>query len=330
MRIIPYNESMLDACAEFWWKIYEHKPYVHRPDGGQTVNTPPIDPEYFAKHLRNGFSGARYWGGHVTDDNVILVEDEGKIAGILVCLIEEEKHTGNIMSCYVQRDHRGREIADYLLSEALKRFRKRGLYRAVAGPVVSKTLEVECPIHLAILDAGFAWENDWWPAYPLEEDRIPNEYGVFLGGSLQGFRLQPEIKEKREKLRKEGITIERVTADEFRNLRRLDTGEILTPPDDVNFVALVDGLAVGWTFEAGIFEDEGRIMSMVGPYVIPSYRRRGIGKVLHHLGIEDTVRQGAQYGWTATNIHNPARLIYRSIGYRYWYTAFCLMSKRLR
>jgi hypothetical protein len=38
------------------------------------------------------------------------------------------------------------------------------------------------------------------------------------------------------------------------------------------------------------------------------------GKVRHHLGTAEVVRQGAQYGWTATKIHNPARLIYRPVG----------------
>jgi ribosomal protein S18 acetylase RimI-like enzyme len=317
---------MLDECAEFWWNIYEHMPYVKHPDGGETINTPTIGPEHFAKHLKAGFNRAWYWIGDVTDDSVILVEDEGKIAGILVCSVDHEKLTGNILSCCVQRDNQGREIADMLLSEAIERFRKMGLYRVVAGPNVSKTMEVECPIHLAVLDAGLAWDS-WDPAW-----RDP-EYEVFLGGSLEGFRLQPEINQKIEQLRKEGITIERCMHNQL-PLRRLDTGEEVEDPigDDgiCAFVAFVNGLAVGWTFEVLIFEDEGRICSMVGPEVIPSYRRKGIGKVLHHLGTEEVVRQGAQYGWTATNIHNPARLIYRSVGFRYWYTSFSRMSKRLR
>jgi len=163
-------------------------------------------------------------------------------------------------------------------------------------------------------------------------NRIPYEYGVYLGGSLEGFRLQPEIKEKIEKLREEGIAIERFTTEQFENLRRTDTGDkVGTFGGDVTFVALVDALAVGWLEEVETWTDEyGRTMGGTVPYVIPDYRRKGIGKVLYHLGIEEVVKRGAQYGWTATNIHNPARLIYRSIGYRYWYTSFGMMSKRLR
>jgi len=60
MRIVRYHENMLQQCAEFWWSIYEHMPYVHRPDGWVTINTPPIGPESFVKHLKAGFSGASY------------------------------------------------------------------------------------------------------------------------------------------------------------------------------------------------------------------------------------------------------------------------------
>jgi len=336
MKIIRYNENLLDACAEFWWSIYKDMPYVHRPDGYQTINTPPIgpNPEYFVKYLKDGLSG--HWCGKVTDDSIVLAVDGEKVEGILINSIDREKLTGNILSAYMRRDEQGREIADCLLSEALECFRKMGLHRAVAGPDDSKSLEVECPIHLAILDAGFGWEDNWeqppdesgrgfvydWPAY-----------SVLLGGTLQEFRLQPEIKEKLEKLRKEGIIIERLTADEFRERRRFDNNQVpcLNPYTGETFAAIVDGRVVGWLDEMGQEEDEfGRILGGAIPEVIPSYRKKGIGKVLYHLGIEEVVQQGAQYGYTGTSIYCPARLIYRSVGFRYWYTSFCLMSKQLR
>lgn len=331
MRIVQYHENMLQQCAEFWWSIYEHMPYVHRPDGWVTINTPPIGPEFFGEHLKAGFSGASYWKGDVTDDSVILVENAGKVEGILVYSIDKEKLTGNILSCYVQRDYKGREIAEHLLSEALEHFRKLGLHKAVAA----RPLEVECPIHIAMLDAGFVWEDNWAQP-PDESGQAPiydwPTYQVFLGGSLSGFRLQPEIKGKIETLHEEGIAIERLTIDEFRKLRRLDDNKEpnFEPDTPEFFAAIADGRLVGWLFEMGVFTDEGRALGLTTPEVIPSYRRRGIGKVLYHLGIEEVVRQGAQYGYTVTGIHNPARKIYQSVGFRYWYTAFWEMSKRLR
>ncbi|MBM3240069.1 GNAT family N-acetyltransferase [Candidatus Poribacteria bacterium] len=88
-------------------------------------------------------------------------------------------------------------------------------------------------------------------------------------------------------------------------------------------------MALRTGMEMGVNTDEGRVLGLTTPKVIPSYRRRGIGKVLYHLGIEEVVRQGAQYGYTVTGIHNPARLIYRSVGFKYWYTHFWEMSKQL-
>ena len=329
MNIVKFNENMLDECAEFWWTIYEHMPYVHRPDGWVTINTPPIGPEFFGEHLKAGFSGASYWQGDVTDESVILFEDAGKIEGILVCSIDKEKLTGNILSCYVRRDYRGREIAEYLLNEALEHFRLLELHKAVE----TRALEVECPIHIAMLDAGFSWENEWWPDwFPPGPSRAIEQYGVFLGGSLEGFRLQPEIKEKIEKLREEGIAIEHLSNDELRELKRLDNDQPpeLDPDSPDLFAALVDGRLVGWLFEMNSDTDEGRVLGIATPEVIPSYRRRGIGKVLYHLGIEEVVRQGAQYGYTATGIYSPARLVYQSVGFKYWYTCFSRMTKRLR
>jgi len=311
---------MLDACAEFWWSIYEHKPYVHPPDTYPTVNTPPIGKEYFVKRLKAGLSGCdtQHWAGEVTDDSIVLAEDGGKVEGILVCSIDREKLIGNILSAYMQRDARGREIADRLLSEALDRFRKMRLRRVVAG--VGGKMEVQCPIHLALLDAGFSWQKLWW------------DYCVWLGGSLEGFRLQPEIMERIEKLRKEGVTFERCVKEQSPSLRWMDDGREIKIDDKSHcaFIAFVNGIVVGCTFEVMTWEEEGEILCMVGPAVSRNYRRRGIGKVLQHLGTEEAVRQGARYGFNSTEIHNPARLVYQSVGFRYWYTDFGRMLKHLR
>jgi len=338
---------MLEQCAEFWWSIYKDMPYILRPDGITFINTPSIGPEYFVEHIKAALDGAWWWTTDwvpgpgertpcerkTTDDSIILVEDEGKLAGVLVSSIVGETLTGNVMSCYVRRDLRGREIANCLLNEALERFRKMGLRRAVAAPGADRSMEVECPIHLAILDAGFAWgtwEHNWQPACVSEE-----QYGVFLGGSLEGFHLQPEILAKQEKLHQEGIEIKWVMREEFHRLRRYDTGSTKREPTldgnpESTFVALVDGLSVGWLSEVGISDVEGVVTGGAVPEVIPMYQRRGIGKVLYHLGIDKVVHQGAVCGWTATGIYNPARLIYQSVGFRYWCTVFGGMTKLLR
>lgn len=346
MRIVNYHENRLEECAEFWWRIYEKKPYILRQDGITMINAPSYNPEYFVQHLKAAFDGAWWWTSdwgpeqrracvrETTDDSIILVEDEGGIAGVLVSSIVEETRTGDIMSCYVANDLRGREIADLLVNEALDRFQRRGLRRAVAAPGADRSMEVESPIHLAILDAGFGWstwENNWQPVCVSEE-----QYGVFLGGSLEGFHLQPEILEKRERLCREGIEIKWITHEEFRPLCRYDTGNADRKPNldgnlDGTFVALVDGLGVGWLSEIAVGDSEppGIITGGCVPEVIPLYQRKGIGTVLYHLGMDKVVQQGAVCGWTGTGIYSPARLIYRSIGYRYWCTVFGGMARLL-
>jgi GNAT superfamily N-acetyltransferase len=323
MRILNYHESKGDECADFWWSLYRDMPYVHRPDGGQTVNTPPIAPGYFTKHLKNGFANAGYFPeGDISADTVILAEAEGKIAGILVSSIDREKQIGKILSAYMERNTRGRKIADLLVDEALDRFRKMGLNRAVAAPGY-ETIEVESPIHLSLLDADFAFNQIYG-----------NEcYGIFLGGSLENFSLQPEITARIDQLRKEGITIERVLRSDAPALRQLDTGVEVDPFDEdseCTFVAFHRDFAVGWACGVWIFEDEDRTLCMASPAVIPSYRHRGIGKALQHLAMEEAVRRGAWGGWVATGLNNPARFIYRSVGYKYWYTCFSDMSKSLQ
>jgi len=88
-------------------------PYVHRPDGWVTINTPPIGSEFFGKYLKEGLSGASYWHGDVTEDSIILVEDAGKIEGILVCSIDKEKLTGEILSRYVRFAHRRLRLTEF-------------------------------------------------------------------------------------------------------------------------------------------------------------------------------------------------------------------------
>ena len=99
-------------------------------------------------------------------------------------------------------------------------------------------------------------------------------------------------------------------------------------------MALCDGYAVGWLEEVDTYSDGGevgtpRLQGGCVPVVIPQYRQKGIGKVLFHLGMEKVVKQGAQCGSTGTEVTNPARLIYQSIGFKNWFLAFNLMYKSI-
>ena len=191
---------------------------------------------------------------------------------------------------------------------------------------MSKGIEVENPIHLSLLDAGFAWDHDWSPAYSTMA------YQTCLGGRLEGFRVGSEIRARVERLSKEDtIEMERVDHEQFANLNRFDTRRPLRTFDGkATFVALFEGLVIGWLPECSAGKDRfGRTYGGCVPEVLQMFRSRGVGKALYHLGMEEVVREGAEYGFTATPIHNPARMVYRSVGLRYWFTSFCLLSRRL-
>jgi len=179
MRIIRFNENLLEQCVKFWWGIYQQKPYIVRPDGYQDINNPPVACDVFRENLQSGLNGGsvRHWQGVVTHDSIILVEDNGKIAGMLVSSVDRENLVGTILSGFMRQDQRGREIANRLVSETLEHFRLLGLRKSVVGS--SYALEVERPLHMAVIEAGFAWEESW--------DKPGGDYGVVMGGWFHDF-----------------------------------------------------------------------------------------------------------------------------------------------
>lgn len=315
--MVRYHESMLDTCTEFWWDLYKERPYVVRPDGYQDINNPTVGRGLFGRNLNDGLSReySTHWCGEVTPESITVAENNGKIAGMLVCSIDRENLVGTILSGFMRQDQQGREVAEFLVGDALERFRKLGLRKAVAG--ASGTLEVERPLHIAALEAGFAWQDSWdQPDYGYWT--LPHHgYGAVMGMWFRDFELRPEIKRKMEELERQGVTFRSLTLDELRQCRRLDTQQ---PPDDLDphagpcYGAFVGDRLVGWL----------AWICICGLEVIPSYRRRGIGTVLLHL-VTDELAQGCglyDYDCTVVRVHSPARILLRSAGYKYWYLGY--------
>jgi hypothetical protein len=205
MRMVRYHESMLDEYAEFWWDLYKERPYVVRPDGYQDINNPTVGSELFGRNLSDGLSAgySTHWCGEVTPESITVAENNGKIVGMLVCSIDREDLVGTILSGFMRQDQQGREVAESLVGDALERFRKLGLRKAVVG--ASGTLEVERPLHIAALEAGFAWQDSWdQPDYGYWT--LPHHgYGAVMGMWFRDFKLRPEIKRKMEGLEKQGV-----------------------------------------------------------------------------------------------------------------------------
>lgn len=340
MKIRLFDQSTVEECDSLWWSIYEHKPYVHRPDGCQTVNTKSIGPGYFAEHLNYGLEGAAYWpDGSVSEDSIFLVENGGRIRGIVICSIDSEKGAGYICSAYVRWNEEGRACSELLVEAALNRFRDFGLKVAVAAPQPrGKSMEVECPFHLGLLDARFAWKSSW---FEPEQNGISllkytdgvGVYGVFQGGSLQGFEVTDPVHRRVEELGRQGFRIETWPAQRFHETCRADPADKPTSPNSlnlgVNIVALEDGNLIGWMKELCVWDDDCGKTGGAVPFVDPEYRRMGIGKAIYQFAMQEAVRHGADWGWTATEIHHPARFIYQSVGYRYWYTSYTQWERPL-
>ncbi len=322
MKLIRYDETMLGKCSEFWWKLYKDRPYVVRPDGYQDINNPTVGSALFAENLNDGLSEgySTHWCGEVTPDSITVAEDNGEITGLLVCSIDRENLTGTILSGFMRQDQQGREVAELLLDDAVERFRQLGLKKAVVGN--SGTLEVERPLHIAALDAGFAWHDSWdQPDYGYWD--LPHHgYGAVMGMWFRDFRLRPEIKQKIAELEKQGITFRSLTLHELRQCKRLDTHQ---PPDDLDpsagpcYGAFLGDHLVGWL----------AWVCICGLKVIPSYRRKGIGTVLLHLVTDEIVRGGGVYDYTVVRLHSPTRVLLQSAGYQYWYLGYSGIWKDL-
>jgi len=337
MHVINYDGKWLTECTDFWWSLYSWKPYVVRPDGYEHPNVASTCPETFVRQLDDAFSrrSLSHWCGEVTPESIFLAKTKAGVAGIMITATNRDEATGYIRSGFMPCDATGTRAAALLLDETLDYLRKRGVRNAILGPTWA--LEIESPLHIAALNAGFVCGDRW--ARTLEPDdvgmRFDTGYEIYMGGNLQGFTVPPEIKMQAASLSVEGITFRCCTLAEAKGLRRLDNGE---PPDlepqlEFVFVALAKNRMVGWTGKTPC-RDQPEVMASPGGadglFVIPSYRRRGIGKVLFHLATEEIVRRGATHGFGGAGIYDPLRLIMKSVGYQYWYAAFPEMMKELK
>ena len=330
MQIVPYDDNLLEQCTTLWWRLYGDRPYVIRPDGYQMMNTARIGPEFFGEC----FSKSLNWFGQVDTESIFVAKNQGRVVGMLVSSVNHDEHAGNILVSFTNRDNTGREVTEELMQKALSYFHKLGLHRANVG---MGALEVESPIYLAALEAGFSWQDNWEQAEDKSWNPLVRAYPGFLlqlGGSLDGFELSAEISQTIARLNKQGVDFKVMSVDEIGEHRRADTKK---PPDDLNpqgsipsSVALVNGELVGWFEHIGVTQEHsGMAARACGLQVIPNYRKRGIGKAMYHLGVQAMVEHGAEYGYEQAGVYSPARLILRSVGYRYWYTSFWEMTKSL-
>jgi len=93
MKLVRYDETMLDECSEFWWELYKDRPYVVRPDGYQDINNPTVGNKLFGQNLNAGL--------FKLFDNIFL-----NLLLIQVCFLYILR-TNHINSHYVSISERG-------------------------------------------------------------------------------------------------------------------------------------------------------------------------------------------------------------------------------
>jgi len=168
----------------------------------------------------------------------------------------------------------------------------------------------------------------------------PTAHALLLQNDLIEFRLPDEIKARRDALAEEGITI--------RWYRRNDREQMLSFMAK-NFSGgwyttikkATDGFAEPRILIATASE---RIIGFMGPMgceaggrgwfgspgVSPDFRRKGIGTVLWHLGLDYMKQSGATFTEYTTGVTNPARFMYFRSGARL-VAVFCRdFHKRLK
>ncbi len=327
MQLTHYSDCLQDQCADFWWNLHRDLPYVHRPDGYDWPNGAEVTPGFFTHYLREALSDTHveHWRGEVSDESIFVAVSDGRVAGVLISSISKEERAGSVLSGFVSGGPDGRRVAAGLLTAVLDRFRARGLRNAFAAPW-TRAIEVNSPFHLALLDAGFAQDRCRWPEAGYE---------VFLGGTLEGFSLRPEVAATMARLYRVGIEVRSCETEECQHLQWHHSGEpIDTGEANVRFVALSEGLVVGiatagTATQGAEAPPHARVWGEAIPLVIPEFRGRGIGKVLYHLGVDWLVQQGATCTFLATGTDNPARFIYASTPLPYWYTSVSGLRRRL-
>ncbi|NKB72380.1 MAG: GNAT family N-acetyltransferase [Candidatus Latescibacteria bacterium] len=338
MQVTKYSEDRLNDCAAFWWQLYHGRPYLVRPDGYEHPKTPSVGRDTFVDQIEGALGGRQlsHWGGEVSPETILLAVEAERVCGVILAAIKEEEETGYIRSGFMGHDSKGMGVAEALLDRMLSRLCDMGMKKAVLG--ASGALEAESPLHIAALNAGFACAEKWVRIVDQEDLGTRPDPGhiIWMGGPIKDFKVGEEMHREIERLRGEGITLRQCTLPEVQGLRRQDTGQ---PPDidesdtEFFFVALCDGQLVGWTGHTPCRSGQPEIMAPPGgPHnmrVVPSYRRRGIGKVLFHLATAEYVRLGAEYGYGGAGVYDPLRRIMRSVGYQHWYAAYPEMSLKL-
>jgi GNAT superfamily N-acetyltransferase len=169
---------------------------------------------------------------------------------------------------------------------------------------------------------------------------LPLEHELRLRNELSTFRLSEGIHGRRKKLASEGIIYRWYEPADRANLMEFMTqhfsggwgtsverGINLDPPAKI--LLAVSSSEIAAFMGPFYWGKPGQRGGFSSPGVHPDFRRRGIGTVLFHLGLDFLKSVGASYVEYGTGVTNPARFIYFGSGAKLLNVYCCRFHKHL-
>lgn len=288
----------------------------------------PLTEEYFEKKfLLDPNYDPRY---------SLVAQENGHVAGFISGIAkkiflpkETHENTPGFLTCiFVDKAVRRQGIGTALLRALMEAFRSNGKNRIACGNgnpinldwIVPGTghhdhnnapgMDEECPGHPFLLKNGF-------------QDKY-REIAMYL--NLKDYVEQPEVREKQEKLKAEGIytgrydvslnyefdgMCDRVGSEYWRKVLQDETKAKNPRPI---LVATCDKHIVGFT--GPVDKQQSGRGWFTGICTDPLFERRGIATVLFNLLMQEFIAEGAVFSTLFTGNDNHAQRVYLRAGFR--------------
>jgi len=283
------------------------------------------------------FKNKIYHKEYYNKEGTVVVEDINTIIGFGICyfISEERSHIGMIV---VNEKYRKQGVGtkilnlleEYLINKNAKYI--RNFYVSPLNfrwniPLYGEHYHTGCPAILINSKIYFLLANN---GYNIES--IMDGYHI----NLKNFEFSKKIKERKELLEKEGITIEYYNKNNHLGLKEfferlnnkgfertaLSNAEKENPSPML--VVIYDNKVYGWTGPLSV--DNELKASFGGIAVDERFRSKGVGKVLFSSLCQGLKDMGGEYTTLFTGVDNVARNIYLSAGFKI-VMSFALMKK---
>jgi len=252
-------------------------------------------------------------------EGAVLAEQDGKLVGLALGYVQRvdfrgegdlDNKPGRLAGVAVRPDHWRKGIGRALLSKVEEVLARHG-----KSAISFETYRM--PLHLA---NRFYLDTDPY-RFMIACGYRPLAHALLLRHELSEFALSDDIQRRRERLATEGIQVRWYEPQDRPELlpfmQRCFPGGWFT-----TIKSATDGPRAAKILLAVA---QRRVVGFIGPFwppnaaglggfgspgVDPEFRRRGIGAVLFHLGLDHLKDLGARFTDYSTGIQNPAQHIY--------------------